>query len=48
MVGDVGEGDVVFSLLELHLQGCEISEDVAEVGRPWRADDNVNVDADVH
>jgi hypothetical protein len=34
--------------LELHLQGGEILEDVGEVGHPWRAKDDVDVDTDVH
>jgi hypothetical protein len=32
--------------LELHLQGRKVPEDVAEVGHPWCAEDDV--DAKVH
>ena len=42
------EDDGVFAPLELHLHGGEVSEDVAKVGHPWRAEDDGNVDADVH
>jgi hypothetical protein len=42
------EDDSAFAPLELHLHGGEVSEDVAKVGHSWRAEDDGDVDADVH
>ena len=47
MVLDVVEGDGALAPSELHLQQREIPKDVADVGKPWCAEDDVDVDAEV-
>lgn len=47
MTRDYCEGDGAVATLKLHLQGCYVLVYIAEVGQPWRAEDDVDISANV-